>query len=171
MHKKYKDYKSDETIKIENERMKEFIKRVWSKMNKNEPLTEAEQLIFNNPVDVRVSMANNSLYLYELSEDWSSRVRMAVAKNIHTPVDLLYKLANDEDYSVRACVALNPNTPADLLIKLSEDKSWVVRLYVTENRNTPIHIVEKLTNDEEWVVRHSAEIFLSSRMSERRKKP
>jgi len=168
---KYKHYKNDETVEIETIRIKEFIKRVMAKMSNNEPLTEAEQLIFKNSVNVRLAVANQSLYLHELSEDWSSVVRMAVAKNINTPVDLLYKLADDEDPMVRACVASNRNTPVDLLLKLANDKSWVVRMYVAENDNTPIDVVEKLTEDKEWAVSHSAKLFLSARTSGKNKKP
>ncbi|MGC8912843.1 MAG: hypothetical protein ACP5LE_02750 [Thermoplasmata archaeon] len=93
------------------EKMKEFIKRVLYKLDNNQPLTVAEQLIFNNPVQIRVKLAEQSLFLSELADDWSDEVRIKVANNPNTPPEILKKLANDKDWYVRAAVARNPNTP------------------------------------------------------------
>ena len=49
-------------------------------------------------------------------------VRVSVAENPSTSVDVLTELAKDSDWEVRAKVAENPNTPAGVLIELSKDE-------------------------------------------------
>lgn len=45
-------------------------------------------------------------------------VRVSVARNPNTPVDVLMELAKDSDIVVRRRVACNSNTPVDVLIEL-----------------------------------------------------
>jgi len=45
---------------------------------------------------------------------------MRVAENRNTPPEILRKLANSPEKSVRNSVARNPHTPEDVLKKMSE---------------------------------------------------
>ncbi len=90
--------------------------------------------------------------LIELSEAEDMGSRWAVAKNPHTPVEILEKLANDEVNLVRALVATNPNTPAHILEKLFEDEK-IVRDGISGNPNAPVHILKELAKDSDKLVR------------------
>ncbi|MRI59126.1 MAG: hypothetical protein C6H99_06450 [Epsilonproteobacteria bacterium] len=123
--------------------------------------------------------------LVELSEVPDMGSRWAVAKNPHTPTEILEKLAKDEVNLVRALVATNPNTPTEclyaffddekivrdgisgnpnapteLLAKLAEDSDKLVRLRVAENPATPKETLEKLQNDTDKDVAKAAQIRL-----------
>jgi hypothetical protein len=126
--------------------------------------------------------------LVELStvEDMGSR--WAVAKNPHTPVEVLTKLAADGVNLVRALVATNPNTPqavlqnlfgdekivrdglsgnpatpAKLLKILAGDSDKMVRMRVAENPSTPPETLEAMTKDEDKDVAKAAEVHLAKR--------
>ncbi len=78
--------------------------------------------------------------------------RWAVAKNPHTPVDVLRHLANDEINLVRALVATNPSTPPELLEKLFSDEK-IVRDGLSGNPNTPAKLLRVLVDDSDKMVR------------------
>ena len=60
-------------------------------------------------------------------------VRVSVARNPNTPVDVLMELAKDSDIVVRRSVACNPNTPVEVLTKLTKDSDFDVRRYAAGN--------------------------------------
>ena len=78
--------------------------------------------------------------------------RWAVAKNPHTPVDVLRFLANDEINLVRALVATNPSTPTDVLEKFFSDEK-IVRDGLSGNPNTSPKLLKILANDNDKMVR------------------
>jgi pentose-5-phosphate-3-epimerase len=84
------------------------------------------------------------------AEDMGSR--WAVAKNPHTPVEVLTKLAKDEINLVRALVATNPNTPAAVLQNLFSDEK-IVRDGLSGNPNTPVKLLKILADDSDKMVR------------------
>jgi len=90
--------------------------------------------------------------LVELStvEDMGSR--WAVAKNHHTPSEILTKLAQDEINLVRALVATNPNTPIPILEQLFSDEK-IVRDGLSGNINTPLKLLSILADDSDKMVR------------------
>jgi len=90
--------------------------------------------------------------LIKLSEVEDMGSRWAVAKNPHTPVDVLEKLAKDEVNLVRALVATNPNTPSNILRKLFSDEK-IVRDGLSGNPNTPAKILKTLADDSDKMVR------------------
>ena len=90
--------------------------------------------------------------LIELSQAEDMGSRWAVAKNPHTPVEILEKLANDEVNLVRALVATNPNTPSQIVEKLFNDEK-IVRDGVSGNPNAPAHILAELAKDSDKLVR------------------
>jgi|GEM_PF-324625 len=78
--------------------------------------------------------------------------RWAVAKNPHTPADVLETLSKDEVNLVRALVATNPNTPPSLLEKFFSDEK-IVRDGLSGNPNTPLKLLKVLADDADKMVR------------------
>lgn len=78
--------------------------------------------------------------------------RWAVAKNPHTPVEVLRHLSNDAINLVRALVAANPSTPSDVLEKFFNDEK-IVRDGLSGNPNTPAKLLKILTDDNDKMVR------------------
>lgn len=78
--------------------------------------------------------------------------RWAVAKNPHTPVEVLRHLANDSVNLVRALVATNPSTPSDVLEKFFSDEK-IVRDGLSGNPNTPAKLLKILCDDNDKMVR------------------
>jgi len=78
--------------------------------------------------------------------------RWAVAKNPHTPVEVLRYLANDTINLVRALVAANPSTPSDVLEKFFSDEK-IVRDGLSGNPNTPAKLLKILCDDSDKMVR------------------
>ena len=78
--------------------------------------------------------------------------RWAVAKNPHTPVEILRLLAHDKINLVRALVATNPSTPSTVLEKFFSDEK-IVRDGLCGNPNTPSKLLKILVNDNDKMVR------------------
>lgn len=78
--------------------------------------------------------------------------RWAVAKNPHTPTEVLELLANDDINLVRALVATNPSTPAQVLEKFFSDEK-IVRDGLSGNPNTPAKLLKILADDNDKMVR------------------
>lgn len=78
--------------------------------------------------------------------------RWAVAKNPHTPVEVLVHLADDEVNLVRALVATNPSTPPKILEKFFSDEK-IVRDGLSGNPNTPAKLMKILCDDSDKMVR------------------
>ncbi|WP_353661612.1 hypothetical protein [Hydrogenimonas sp. SS33] len=176
--------------------------------NRNLPLEEVKAIYEAFPDDMQVvgQVAMNlslrtSVYepeksahpvmtelLVALSDAEDMGTRWAVAKNPHTPPEVLVKLAKDEVNLVRALVATNPNTPASvlqglfgdekivrdglsgnpntpakLLKILADDADKMVRMRVAENPACPEEVLEKLMKDGDANVAKAAEVNLSKR--------
>lgn len=131
--------------------------------------------------------------MVELLRDLASNpadmgARWAVAKNPHTPADVLTNLSCDEVNLVRALVATNPSTPTKILegffsdekivrdglsgnpatpVKLlkilADDADKMVRMRLAENTNAPLDILKTLTNDSDANVAKAAEVNLEKR--------
>ncbi|DAB29928.1 MAG TPA: hypothetical protein CFH84_06935 [Sulfurimonas sp. UBA12504] len=78
--------------------------------------------------------------------------RWAVAKNPHTPADILTLLSKDEVNLVRALVATNPKTSPAVLEKFFSDEK-IVRDGLSGNPSTPVKILKILANDADKMVR------------------
>jgi len=78
--------------------------------------------------------------------------RWAVAKNPHTPVEVLELLASDSVNLVRALVATNPSTPAKVLEKFFSDEK-IVRDGLSGNPATPLKFLKILAGDSDKMVR------------------
>jgi hypothetical protein len=78
--------------------------------------------------------------------------RWAVAKNPHTPIEVLRHLSSDSINLVRALVAANPSTPSDVLEKFFSDEK-IVRDGLSGNPNTPAKLLKILCDDNDKMVR------------------
>ncbi|HEY9773517.1 MAG TPA: hypothetical protein V6C81_06880 [Planktothrix sp.] len=84
------------------------------------------------------------------------RIRVRVAENPRTPIDVLEILAMDKNVDVRVAVGTNPSTPPYLSYKLASDDEPNVRLGLAEDVNTPVEILDKLADDANPYVSHLA---------------
>jgi len=76
-----------------------------------------------------------------LAKDSDKQVRHEVARNPHTPAEVLKTLARDSDRQVRHEVAKNPNTPQEVLESLATDRDSGVRHLIAKNPNTPVEVI------------------------------
>lgn len=90
--------------------------------------------------------------LKELANSASMEARWAVAKNPHTPVEILEKLAKDSVNLVRALVATNPKTPTAVLERFFSDEK-IVRDGLSGNPNTSTKLLHVLADDSDKMVR------------------
>lgn len=115
--------------------------------------------------------------------------RWAVAKNPHTPQDVLTQLSKDDVNLVRALVATNPktspavlekffsdekivrdglsgnpSTPAKILKILANDADKMVRMRLAENKNAPTEVLNELCTDKDANVSMAAQANLESRV-------
>lgn len=125
--------------------------------------------IASNPVDMgaRWAVAKNPHtpveVLTHLSSDPINLVRALVAANPSTPSDVLEKFFSDEKI-VRDGLSGNPNTPAKLLKILCDDNDKMVRMRLAENRSAPKEIISTLTNDTDNDVSKAALANLGARV-------
>lgn len=124
--------------------------------------------IASNPVDMgaRWAVAKNPHtpveVLRHLSADPINLVRALVAANPSTPSDVLEKFFSDEKI-VRDGLSGNPNTPVKLLKILCDDNDKMVRMRLAENRSAPTDIIQILVNDSDVDVSKAAEANLGER--------
>lgn len=90
--------------------------------------------------------------LKELSSSQSMEARWAVAKNPHTPLEVLEILSKDKVNLVRALVATNPHTPSSVLEKFFGDEK-IVRDGLSGNPNTSKKLLHVLADDSDKMVR------------------
>lgn len=86
--------------------------------------------------------------LWKLYLEECPRIRLRLAENPATPLELLEKLAADPSPEVRAAVARNPKSGNDLLEGLVDDKDINVRLELAHEINLPPHLLERLKEDD-----------------------
>lgn len=55
----------------------------------------------------------------------------------------------NSDYDVRVSVAENPNTPVDVLMELAKDRDWYIRSYAAGNSNMLVDVLIELSKDED----------------------
>lgn len=141
--------------------------------NKTLPINDVRKIYFDNKNDkeivgqtamnlsLRTSVYDRDVEfsdtMVELLKDIASNpvdmgARWAVAKNPHTPSDILELLSKDSVNLVRALVATNPNTPSETLSKLFHDEK-IVKDGLSGNSSTPDKILTLLACDEDRMVR------------------
>ncbi len=77
----------------------------------------------------------------------NSSIRLTLAENPQTPVDLLRRLARDADPEVRIAAGQNDNLPESDLLMLAEDDSVDVRYALASDPLIPQTALESLTED------------------------
>ncbi|HEY9681579.1 MAG TPA: hypothetical protein V6C86_08355 [Oculatellaceae cyanobacterium] len=85
--------------------------------------------------------------LAELAHSDVDQIRIRVAENPRTPIEILEILAKDKNADVRVAVGINPSTPAHISGSLAFDEDPNVRLGLADDLNTPIELLEKLRED------------------------
>lgn len=145
------DFLEDKTLPIEEIRKiydafsdnKQLVGQVAMNLSLRTSVYERDQEYSPIMVDLLIDISKNPV---DMGARW------AVAKNPHTPVDVLRFLANDEINLVRALVATNPSTPTDVLEKFFSDEK-IVRDGLSGNPNTSAKILKILACDNDKMVR------------------
>jgi Leucine rich repeat variant len=103
----------------------------------------ASTLIANLPLKTKLSLT-------QVVEGSELPAKLAIARDLQTPIDILERLAQDPNEDVRATVASNRSLPLATLLKLADDSSRKVKLQLVRqqsNRSIPIEILAKLADD------------------------
>jgi hypothetical protein len=145
------DLLEDKTLPIETVRdiyyplrdNKEVVGQVAMNLSLRTSVYEREQEYSDTMVELLSDIAKNKV---DMGARW------AVAKNPHTPVEVLRLLADDEVNLVRALVATNPSTPPEILEKFFSDEK-IVRDGLSGNPNTPVKLLKILSDDNDKMVR------------------
>ena len=122
---------------------KELVGQVAMNLSLRTSVYEREKEYSPIMVELLIDIASNPV---DMGARW------AVAKNPHTPVEVLRHLANDSINLVRALVATNPSTPSDVLEKFFSDEK-IVRDGLSGNPNTPVKYLKILCDDNDKMVR------------------
>lgn len=88
---------------------------------------ENDDISIPNNIDDKAQMAHYSKdknIIKILSKDPKPYIRMHVAGNINTPIEILEELAKDSDGSVRLGVINNINISTELLEELAKDSDY-----------------------------------------------
>lgn len=91
-----------------------------------------------------------------------------VADNRFSPRAMLLTLAHSDDRDLRMRVARNPRTPVDVIRMLSEDHYAAVREGVAANGSTPRDLLPRLATDKSIAVRNAAVKNLSAAVATNR---
>lgn len=86
--------------------------------------------------------------LEQLAHSDVDRIRLRVAENPNTPIEILEMLSADRNADVRVAVGTNPSTPPHISHGLAFDGDLNVRLGLAEDINTPVELLDKLMEDE-----------------------
>jgi len=145
------EYLQDKTITIQEVKKiyfahrnhKEIVAQVAMNLSLRTSVYDRDQEYSDTMVEILMDIAKNPI---DMGARW------AVAKNPHTPVEVLEFLANDSVNLVRALVATNPSTPSKVLEKFFSDEK-IVRDGLSGNPNTPTKILKILSSDNDKMVR------------------
>lgn len=180
------EFLEDKTLPIEDVRKiydafkdnKQLVGQVAMNLSLRTSVYERDQEYSPVMVDLLIDISQNPI---DMGARW------AVAKNPHTPVEVLRHLANDSINLVRALVATNPSTPSDVLEKffsdekivrdglsgnpntspkllkiLADDSDKMVRMRLAENRGAPLEIIKLLLKDNDIDVTKAAQANLDA---------
>ncbi|MFA7336321.1 MAG: hypothetical protein WC028_06015 [Candidatus Obscuribacterales bacterium] len=99
--------------------------------------------------------------LHRLCKHADTKVRLHLAENKHTPIELLVVLSYDSNPSVRLAVAENASAHHCLIERAVEDICVDVRYGLAENPHLPTHLLRKLAVDDNPYVACRAERTLA----------
>lgn len=130
-------------IYYEHKDNKQIVGQVAMNLSLRTSVYEREQQYSETMVELLKDIAVNPV---DMGARW------AVAKNPHTPVEILDILSADEINLVRALVATNPATPTKTLEKFFSDEK-IVRDGLSGNPNTSEKLLKILADDADKMVR------------------
>ena len=130
-------------IYFTNKNHKEIVGQTAMNLSLRTSVYKRESEYSETMVELLIDIAKNPI---DMGARW------AVAKNPHTPVEVLEFLANDDVNLVRALVATNPSTPSKILEKFFSDEK-IVRDGLSGNPNTPAKLLKILADDSDKMVR------------------
>jgi hypothetical protein len=122
---------------------KEIVGQTAMNLSLRTSVYERDKEYSDTMVELLIDIAKNKV---DMSARW------AVAKNPHTPSEVLAFLAGDEINLVRALVATNPSTPPKVLEKLFSDEK-IVKDGLSGNPSTPMKLLKIFVNDSDKMVR------------------
>jgi len=122
---------------------KEIVGQVAMNLSLRTSVYDRDQEYSDTMVELLIDIAKNKV---DMGARW------AVAKNPHTPSEVLAFLANDEINLVRALVATNPSTPPKVLEKFFGDEK-IVKDGLSGNPSTPAKLLKIFVNDVDKMVR------------------
>lgn len=122
---------------------KEIVGQVAMNLSLRTSVYHRDQEYSDTMVELLIDIAKNKV---DMGARW------AVAKNPHTPSEVLAFLANDEINLVRALVATNPSTPPKVLEKFFGDEK-IVKDGLSGNPSTPAKLLKIFVNDVDKMVR------------------
>lgn len=145
------EYLEDKELPIED------VKTIYFALRDNKEIVGQAAMNLSLRTSVYDREKEYSETMVELLKDIASNpvdmgARWAVAKNPHTPVEVLRQLAKDDVNLVRALVATNPSTPSDVLEKFFSDEK-IVRDGLSGNPNTPVKLMKIFADDADKMVR------------------
>lgn len=98
----------------------------------------------------------NSSLLRSLANHPCDKIRLRVAENIATPIDVLRVLAQDTNQDVKIAVAANHSCEQTIRQLIASESDVIVRHGLAQNICTPKALLEKLSSDENGWVRGEA---------------
>ena len=122
---------------------KEIVGQTAMNLSLRTSVYERDKEYSETMVELLIDIAKNKV---DMSARW------AVAKNPHTPSEVLAFLATDEINLVRALVATNPSTPPKTLEKFFSDEK-IVKDGLSGNPSTPAKLLKVFVNDADKMVR------------------
>lgn len=98
---------------------------------------------------LRVRNGTDPLVLADLATSPDQVVRIAVARNPHTPVDVLMALAHDPVVKVRDEVAANPSLSVEAMLYLAEPgRDWNLRWGILCRPSLPADVMGLLAKED-----------------------
>ena len=84
----------------------------------------------------------------KIAHSKSSNLRLRIAENIDTPIDVLCMLASDDQSEVRIAALCNETAPDNLLNGVLNDADPTVRYELASNPNAKLWVLLALSEDE-----------------------
>jgi hypothetical protein len=117
-------------------------------------ITKKEQKEIEKTNQILAQKTDNPYALARVLETGDQKVKISVASNYKTPIQVLEQLAQDEDENIRQTVAQNPNISLEIAIKLAQDRSSKVQLSLVKSKiELPPEVLHKLAQTRNEFIR------------------
>ncbi|BDA69925.1 hypothetical protein CAL7716_040910 [Calothrix sp. PCC 7716] len=136
--------------------------------NKNTPSNSLLELACNGSYNVQICLARSRHFIsrdvfLELLQHSESQIRVEIAKNSNTPVDILTSLAQDNDRNVKVTALSNPNFPSTVLSQIMpqiQDEKEIEQILRGQsgtgkrNSHIPTDVLERLSQHPKDTIRY-----------------